>query len=299
MHADKLKQLTDKVYYLPPYSPTDRPVLGVVAGRDGCLVVDAGNSPAHAALLVRECEALGLGPLRYLALTSWHWDHVFGAAHVGLPAFAHRETARRMAEMAAYSWSDEALAARVAAGTEIPFCSEMIKLELTAADRSALTIAPPTAVFESAAEVSLGGVTCRIEHVGGDHDPGSAVVYVPDEGVLFLGDCLGSDIYGGPEPAYTQAKVFPLVERILGYQARWYVGGHGNPQSREELEAWLLPLLTIGELARRFRDRREKIAERFQHEYGRPLSEDELFDLDCFLAGARRQAKRQAKLRQR
>lgn len=288
MQEDKLTQLTGKVYYLPHYSATDRPVLGVVAGRDGCLVVDAGNSPAHAALLRRECEALGLGPLKYLALTSWHWDHVFGAAALDLPTFAHRETARRMAEMAALSWSDDALAARVAAGTEIAFCSEMMKLELTAADRAALTVPTPTATFDTAVEVDLGGVTCRIEHVGGDHDPGSAVVHVPEEGVLLLGDCLGSDIYGGPEPVYTRAKFFPLVERVLSYPARLYVEGHGDPRTREEVEAWLFPLLTIGELARRFCDKRERIAERFQQEYGRPLSQDELTDLDCFLAGARR-----------
>jgi glyoxylase-like metal-dependent hydrolase (beta-lactamase superfamily II) len=287
---DKLLHLTDKVYYLPPWSPTDRPVLGVIAGRSGCLVVDAGNSPAHAELFRRECGALGLPPLSYLAITHWHWDHVFGAATLGLPTVTHHETALRIREMTAFDWSDEALDERVRTGTEIEFCAEMIKLELTPAQREVLVIAVPDASFERSVEIDLGGVTCIVEHVGGDHDPGSSVVYVPDEEVLFLGDCLGADLYHGPY-AYTRAKLFPLIEKVLNYPARWYVEGHGKPLSREEMQERLIPLLTLGELARRYRKSRERIAQRFVQEQGRPLSEDELADLEYFLAGAARRAK--------
>lgn len=283
----KLQQLTDRVYYLPHWSATDRPVLGVVAGRDGCLVVDAGNSPAHAALLRRECEAPGLPPLKYLAITHWHWDHVFGAATLALPAIAHRETARRIAEMASLSWSDEALAGRVRAGSESPWCSEMMMLELTGSDREALVIRTPAAAFETSAELDLGGVRCLVEHVGGDHDAGSAVVYVPGEEVLFLGDCLGADIYHGP-PAYTQARLFPLIDRVLSYPARRYVTGHGPPRSRNELETWLVSLRMTGELARRHRGDRAQIADRFQAGAGRPMNEDELAALEAYLAGAGR-----------
>ncbi|MDP2871361.1 MAG: MBL fold metallo-hydrolase [Bacillota bacterium] len=284
---EKLRQLTDKVYYLPAWERTDRPALGVVAGETGCLVVDAGNSGAHAELLRRECGALNLPPLRYLAITHWHWDHVFGAATLGLPTLAHRETARRIGEMASLRWTDEALDGRVRAGAEIAFCAEMMKLELTPGDREALVIRQPDASFEHRVEVDLDGVTCLVERVGGDHDPGSSVVFVPGEEVLFLGDCLAPDMCRSPW-AYTQAAFLPMADKLLTYPVRRYVRGHGPPVSREELEARLAALRTIGELAHRHRDNRKRIRDRFLEKVGRPMSEDDRADLDAFLAGLRR-----------
>ena len=48
MKANMLKRLTDRIYYIPNDSKTDRPVLGLICGDKYSLVVDAGNSPTHA-----------------------------------------------------------------------------------------------------------------------------------------------------------------------------------------------------------------------------------------------------------
>ena len=110
MPEHTLRQLTRRVWWLDPYSGTDRPTLGVVTGEHGSLVVDAGNSPAHARALLAAMEHHGLPAPRFVALTHWHWDHVFGLAAFGVPALASAETRRVVGVMAGLDWRGEALA---------------------------------------------------------------------------------------------------------------------------------------------------------------------------------------------
>ena len=152
-----LNQLSRHVYWLPPDSRTDRPVLGVVSGSNATLLVDAGNSPAHANLLLAEITRLRLPPPAFLVLTHWHWDHIFGAHTLDLPTIASLETRRIVTQMAQLDWSDKALDRRVAEGSEIDFCRTMMKAELP--DRSQLVIKPPEIGFTGQIELDLGGVT--------------------------------------------------------------------------------------------------------------------------------------------
>ena len=122
----KLHQITEHVYWFSPDHTTDRPTLGAVVGEGGTFIVDAGNSPAHATLFLQELTKIKLPPPAYVALTHWHWDHVFGTAVFDTPIYASQETKQMVAEMAAWAWDDDALDKRVDAGIEIPFCRDMI-----------------------------------------------------------------------------------------------------------------------------------------------------------------------------
>ena len=48
-----LKQLTEHIRYLPACEQGDRPALAYILGQNRALMVDAGNSPAHARLFLR------------------------------------------------------------------------------------------------------------------------------------------------------------------------------------------------------------------------------------------------------
>ncbi|MEM7802779.1 MAG: MBL fold metallo-hydrolase, partial [Chloroflexota bacterium] len=138
MTKTTLNQISEHVFWLAPDSTTDRPTLGAIVGQDATLMVDAGNSPAHANLFVGELAQKGLAKPNYVLLTHWHWDHVFGASVFDAPLFAHTETQRMLRELVQWEWSDEALDQRVEAGIEIEFCQDMIKAELP--DRSDLQL---------------------------------------------------------------------------------------------------------------------------------------------------------------
>ena len=277
---------TPHVHWLSADSSTDRPVLGAISGESATLIVDAGNSPAHAALFLQELAQLQLAPLKYLVLTHWHWDHVFGTQAINLPSFAHVETKRIVTEMAHMDWSDRALDRRVEEGSEIVFCRDNIQKEMP--DRRGLVIRPPEISFDCPIELDLGGVTCQIVPVGGDHDIGSTVVCVAEDKVLFLGDCLSEDYYSGP-PSYTTRNLFPLIQRVLGLDADIFLGGHATqPMSRAEMEADLNEMKAIGLEVERIVLDREAVMTALPGVLGAPLNEDQVEVADSFLAGLRK-----------
>lgn len=285
MPNHSLAAITPRVWWLNPVSATDRPTLGVLVSERGSLVVDAGNSPAHARALLAEMERLRLPAPRLLALTHWHWDHVFGAAALGVPALASHEAQRVVGLMASMDWSDKALDARVEAGVEIAFCRDMIKAELP--DRSGLRLQPPEIGFAGELSLDLGGLDCRLIHVGGDHSPDAIVVHAPAEGVVFFGDAIYDDIYHGPR-RLTARLLFPLLDRLLALDAAYYVGGHDSaPIPRDQFARDAAELRAIGELVARAGDDRDAVMAALPAALGAQPDDGHCAIADAFLAGLR------------
>ena len=66
------------------------------------------------------------------------------------------------------------------------FCAKAIKEEYQ--DHRDIQVVLPNVTFDRRMEIDLGGVTCVVQHVGGDHAADSVIVYVKGEKILFLGD---------------------------------------------------------------------------------------------------------------
>jgi glyoxylase-like metal-dependent hydrolase (beta-lactamase superfamily II) len=285
MSEHTLRQLSPHSWWLSPYAATDRPTLGVVVGGAGSLVVDAGASPEHARTLLAAMEQHGLPPPRFVALTHWHWDHVFGLAAFDAPAIANVETQRIVGVMAELDWGDAALDERVAAGQEIAFCRDMLRLELP--DRANLRLRVPELGVAGTATVDLGGLLCRLIHVGGDHSPDSVVVHVPEDRMVFMGDAVYEDLHHGPR-RLTTTQLFPLLDRLLGLDAEYYVGGHDpEPILRARFAADAALLRAIGETIERIGDDREEILATLPAILDGPLDEEQITIADAFLAGLR------------
>jgi glyoxylase-like metal-dependent hydrolase (beta-lactamase superfamily II) len=280
-----LSTLTPRVVWSSPDEIRDRPILGAVLGERSTLLVEAGASPAHARQLLEAVQMLGGAPARFVAVTHWHWDHVFGIATLGLPTLAHRETCRRVLEMARLDWRDAALDARVARGQENTFIAEHMKVEMDDAERAALVIAAPDVIFDERIEVDLGAVTVQVIHVGGDHSPDSSVVFVPQEKVVFLGDCFYAGFIGS-EWYYTSARLFPLLDTLLALDAEYYLLAHApTPLLRAEFVRDAAALRQIGEIVRQTGGDRPAAVQRVETEFGGADLADRLLDLDAFLRG--------------
>jgi glyoxylase-like metal-dependent hydrolase (beta-lactamase superfamily II) len=278
-----LTQISEHVYWFAPDSTTDRPTLGAVVGRQATLMVDAGNSPAHVDLFLGELTRLGLAQPSYVVLTHWHWDHIFGVSAFEVPLFAYEETGQVMAEMVHLDWGDEALDRRVAEGTEIEFCRDLIKVEWP--DRTNLQLKVPDVTFASQLDFNLGGVRCQVKHVGGDHASDASVVYVPEDKIVFLSDCLYEDLHHGPRN-YTTQKLFPLIDELMRYNADYYIWGHHpEPMPNPEMMQFTELLKLIGAQVERIGPNREGILEVLPGLIGKPLEEDDLEIVDAFLAG--------------
>lgn len=236
-----IHQLTKRVWYSDPVQAGDRPVLGIAAGESASLLIDGGNSPAHAGELLS--AGLPIPPLTAIALTHWHWDHCFGAVSTGLPVIACQETERKLRWMRSLSWTDDAIAARVAEGTEMEFCRENIAIEWPGDDRK---IQVPTAsrIYAEGMTLDLGGLTARLLPVESDHAPDCRVVHLVEERVVFLGDCLYLNM--DREPWYRSVtKTRLLLAALLALDADWYVPAHHALYDRDGFRRWAEGMLRL------------------------------------------------------
>lgn len=231
----ELLEIRPGVFRSAPDPARDRPALGAILGREACLMVDAGASPAHASAFVAALRAATGREPGLVALTHWHWDHAFGLASLGLPAIARRATAERLAALRGLAWDDASLAARVDAGEEIEFCASMIAEEYGpgsgGGEGRGIGIAVPGRLFEGEERIDLGGETVRLAGLESDHAEGCLVVLAEKAGVLFTGDILGPAYYERPV-LYRPARVLGLLEALLDLPAELYVDGHGEVQTR-------------------------------------------------------------------
>ncbi|WP_158587527.1 MBL fold metallo-hydrolase [Neobacillus notoginsengisoli] len=274
MAKQKLKQLSKHVRYLPADHETDRPVLGAVIGNDYTLIVDAGNSPAHAELFLNELKEIKAPESRLLVLTHWHWDHIFGMKKMNLPAIAHTKTKKYIEKLKGLQWTDEALDERVRTGVEIEFCAEMIKKEF-GERRNEIEIVSPVITFENSLAIDLGGVRVRLQHVGGDHADDSIVVFVEKDKVLFLGDCYTQNMYA-KKWNYTAPVFLKLLDELEHFQAAVYLHSHCDPATQAEFFQELFEMRITTKAAVENKGNREAIHSAMKEGLGRELNDDDL-----------------------
>lgn len=278
------KQLTSRIWYQTPVSETDRPILAVVRGEKHQLMIDAGNSSAHAALFLEEMKKHNLGSPDLLALTHWHWDHIFGMKHLRLPSMATQQTITRMKEMQPYAWTDAALQERMDQGIEIPFCADAIKLEFgTTRD---IEVVLPTIGFTGQLKIDLGGVQCQLIEIENDHSPGSLLVYIPEERVVFLGDAMYADIFSS-KWNYTVERTTRLLAAIDRLEADYYVWSHGEAMPKSEFEEEVNMLRRAIRVTEATGGRLKDMRTLYAEETGRSLTEDETETLIYFANGVK------------
>ncbi|GGO02837.1 MBL fold metallo-hydrolase [Saccharibacillus kuerlensis] len=227
----EFERISDHIYVMHAEHTTDRPLLAAVAGSSRTLLIDGGNSAVHAAAFREYLEKEGVRAPDMMVLTHHHWDHSFGLAEWSLPTIAQRQTANILRNFSELEWNGETLERLIAEGV----ISERTKADMLAeyeGDLSRIRVEGPNIVFERFIDVELGDLTCEIRYVGGDHSADSCVVYVKEEGTLFLGDALAPSVYGGPMK-YTTGKFLALLDTVFAYGANVLVESHGRPVSRE------------------------------------------------------------------
>jgi len=283
----EFRKISPNIYYLTSNSDTDRPILAIITGQKRNLIIDAGNSADHAELLTSNINQCGLSKQEtFFVTTHWHWDHVFGAHYFPYPFIAHEKTSEKLKEMQSLEWSLSALDQRIQDGQEIEFCAEMMKREYS--HLSDIKIRIPDIEFQTRIKIDLGGVDCIVEKVGGDHSLDSTVIYVPQYQTLFLGDCMGANIYLD-KWEYQPDNLKKLIQTIRGYKANLYVESHGEPLRAEDFLSWLDILWDLSELTVKENGVGEKIKKAFRAKYARELTNDDEEDLTYLINGWARQ----------
>lgn len=273
-----LNKLTDRIYYMPNKNDTDRPTLGVVCGDRYSLIVDSGNSPKHAREFLSELEAMDIPPVKYLAITHHHWDHTFGIGEMNLTTIAHESTKERLNKIKNLNFDGPYLEKYLQDKIFSEFAVKCIKAEFP--EGGDFVVGDIDITYKDSIEIDLGGITCIIKKVGGPHTDDSSIIYIPEEKVMFMGDCG----YGGTQDGvygYHRKKLLDMIDIIESYDTEYYILSHESLCDRKEIVDFWEQLRITGQAVEESASVEEAI-KRFSDTYNREPSKDEAFFIKCF-----------------
>lgn len=278
-----LNRHSSRFWYMTPVDETDRPILGAVVGEKHTLMIDAGNSEAHAQLFIDALANEGINAPSLVALTHWHWDHIFGlSALSNSVSISSVATKSKIERLLPYEWDDTSLDERVEKGIEIEFCVNAIRKEF--GESRAIQVTVPDITFEDTLTLDLGGVHVILKHVGGDHAADSVVAYIPEEKVLFLGDAMYANIYA-PSRRMTAAETLRLLSVLDTFDADAYVWSHEHVATKVQYEEERNLLREVARISLDFPGNEEKIVNRYEQIMNRPANEDEKELITYFVNG--------------
>lgn len=171
--AEKSTQFTEIGRGLYAFTAEGDPNSGVIVGDDSVMVIEAQATPQLAEKVMAEIRQVTDKPISHLVLTHYHAVRVLGASAFAAPQVIMSDTARAMvAERGQEDWDSEF--------QRFP--------RLFRGHESIPGLTWPTTTFRDRMTVYLGSRRIDIMHLGRAHTAGDAVIWVPDEQVMFTGD---------------------------------------------------------------------------------------------------------------
>tara|TARA_B110000003_G_scaffold203522_1_gene202242 strand:- start:579 stop:1529 length:951 start_codon:yes stop_codon:yes gene_type:complete len=149
------------------------PNSGVIIGDDSVMIVEAQATPRLAQKVIDCVRSVTDKPINHLVLTHYHAVRVLGASAYDAGQIIMSEKARAMvAERGKEDWDSEF--------QRFP--------RLFKGHESIPGLTWPTTTFNGRMSVYLGKRRVDIMQMGRAHTAGDAVIYVPDQNVMFTGD---------------------------------------------------------------------------------------------------------------
>jgi cyclase len=207
-----VQKLADDVYWVSGGGGNS----GIIIGTTGVIVIDAKTTPASGTALLGEIAKLTPKPVAHVILTHSDGDHVNGLASfpAGVTVIAHEGA------------KDEMETALRAGGRGAPPADHM----------------PSQAIGGTGQNLTIDGVTLELHHWAPAHTSGDLVVYLPARRIVFTGDIIATN---RPDPLIhlekngSSAGWISTVQGILGLDADRFVPGHGDLQTKSDIQARL------------------------------------------------------------
>lgn len=214
------RQVSDHAWaWIGPFGPPSRENggfrmnLGFVVGNDAVAVIDSGYGGAMAEAMLGHIRSITDLPVRYVINTNSQPHRIMGN-----PVFRHAGAEMIIAARAVPRI--EAEAQSFAATVERVLGLNPHSVEVPSA---------PTVAIEKDTSLDLGGVRLRIIPVGDAHTPGSLVVAVDPDAVVFTGDVL---YRGRLLSILSESRMQGWInafERLRQFGVTLFIPGHGEP----------------------------------------------------------------------
>jgi len=184
---------------------------GFVVTPAGVVVFDALGTPALGRRLAAIVAAKTPEPIRRIVISHYHSDHFYGLQALkrdGVEVWAHALVRDYLAT--------DAPAARLAERQDslAPWVNSLTRIVV------------PDRFLDDDTRFELGGVAFRLIHAGPAHTPEDLMLWVEQDGVLFVGDLM----FTGRIPFVADADVsawITALDRVLALKPRVVVPGHG------------------------------------------------------------------------
>lgn len=185
-----------------------------VVTRDGVVLFDTLGSPALGKKFSELIAKITPQPVRRIIISHYHADHFYG-----LQAFV------RPGGPDVQVWADERVRDYLA--TDAPAARLVERKDsLYPWVNETSRIVPPNTYVSGDTVFKLGGLTFHVLRAGPAHTPEDLMLYVEEDGVLFVGDLM----FTGRIPFVADADVsswIKAIDRVLAFKPRIVVGGHG------------------------------------------------------------------------
>lgn len=237
-----LHRVSDGCYaYMQPDGSWGLNNTAFLASRGEALMVDTG---CDIRLTERMLDAFAkaepaVEKIGTVLLTHWHVDHVHGlsaGALRGSRIIASRICADWMAKLPPQRWLEAIGSLEGDARLQIEH------LLGSKFDFSGLEYIPPTDIFEGGIEFTIGGRRVVVVEGKPCHTRSDSIVHIPDEGVVHAGDLVAAGRHVGLQFPF-MANLLELVDRMLAWDAKVYIPGHGpllDARDVREIRTYLL-----------------------------------------------------------
>ena len=219
--AEKTISFTEVGDGLYAFTAEGDPNTGVIIGDDSVMIVEAQATPRLARKVIDCVRSVTDKPISHLVLTHYHAVRVLGASAYGAREVIMSDVARSMvAERGQEDWDSE--------------FDRFPRLFQGHEEIPGLTW--PTTTFSEAMTVYLGNRRVDIMHLGRAHTAGDAVVWVPDQEVMFTGDIVEyhSACYCGDGHFSDWAGT---LSNIAAFEPKSIAPGRGDALVGEEMVA--------------------------------------------------------------
>ncbi|WP_404457919.1 MBL fold metallo-hydrolase [Oceanobacillus kapialis] len=242
------------------------------------MLVIAGNSSQHAKDFLLEIEKLEVPPVKYMVITHGHWDHFLGMNEFDATVIVNSLTNGIIEKWKGYSFDDQSLQKYVSTNQMSDMCMKTIQNEIP--NRENFKLRSPDLIFENMLTIDLGNKICKLERINSTHTDDSTIVSIPDEKVVFLGDCA----YGTTTNSlfhYKQSLLLPMINDISKYNAEKFILGHESICDLNEMNLYWEELTAASKAVKSIS--LEDALESFKSQNNRDPNDNEIFFIKAFV----------------